>query len=637
MDDNSGRLTRRAVLLGAVALGCSTLLPHERAFAQSAVDADGFEPEFHGLSIFGDLKYPVGFPYFAYVNPDAPKRGEIGLQISQAGGNQNFTTFDTLNAYAMRGNGAAGMSLTFDSLMTGSSDEPDSLYGLVAAGVKRKPDGLAYRFRLRPEARFHDGSRMSADDVVFSLATLKSEKAHTSYRLVLRQVEGAIAIAPDVVEFRFAKGRSREMPLLVAGLPIFSKAYYSGLDFDAGTLDAPLGSGAYRVEKADPGRSIAFKRVPDYWGRDLPVNRGMGNFDIIRYEYFRDREAAFQAFTAGTYHFREEFTSVIWATRYEFPAFKEGRVKRDVSPDGRPSGTQGWFLNSRRPQFRDIRVREAISLAFDFEWANRNLMYGLYKRTTSFFENSVLKAEGPPSAAELALLEPFRGKVSDEVFGEPFVPPVSDGSGQDRNVLRRAQTLLQQAGATRGADGVLRLPDGTRMAIEFLEYDTSLNKHTESFIKNLRLLGIEGTIRVIDPSQFQRRQQDYDFDCVMARFSMGLTPGDSLKLFFSAEAAKTPASRNLAGVADPAIDAMIEKIIAAKTREDINLAARALDRLLRAGRYWVPAWYGGEHKYAFWDQFGQPGPIPPLASSASGYVLSAWWHDQDKAKRIGRG
>lgn len=627
-----GGTRRDALKLGAVA-GVSTLLP---ALPLMAQDAQALGEPSHGLSIFGDLKYPAGFKHFAYVNPQAPKGGEIALQVSSTSGNQNFTTFNTLNIHSQRGDGAAGMGLIYDSLMAGSSDEEDALYGLVAKSVRRSADGTIYRFELRPEARFHDGSPLTADDVVFTIETLKSPKAYATYRLILQKVLGATAVSKHEVEIRFAPDRSRELPLIVAGLPIFSKAYYANRDFDAATLESPLGSGGYRVDKIEQGRSISFRRVPDYWGKDLPVSVGQGNFDVVRYEYFRDREAAFQAFTAGVYTFRDEFTSVIWSTRYDFPALREGRVKRDTAADGRPSGTQGWFLNTRRPQFRDPRVREAIGLAFDFEWMNQNLMYGLYKRTTSFFENSPLKAVGKPGPEEMALLEPFRGKVPDEVFGEPYVPPVSDGSGQDRNLLRQAQQLLQQAGAKRGDDGVLRLVDGTRLAIEFLEYDAGLTKHVEAFGKNLRLLGIGFSIRQVDPSQYQRRVQDYDYDCVSARFVMSLTPGETLNTLFGSQAARTPSSRNLSGVADPSVDAMIAKVIGAKSKAEIQHAARALDRLLRAGRYWVPAWYSAEHKFAHWDMFSAPGPIPPLSGGASSTALATWWYDAEKAKRIGK-
>ena len=629
------RMSRRVVLAGAAVTGVASVLPKRLARAQGGA-LPAFEPPSHGLSIFGDLKYPAEFRHFDYVKPDAPRGGEFSVQISSLSGNQNFTTYDTLNIYAMRGNGAAGMGLIYDSLMSGSLDEPDSLYGLVAQSVQRSTDGLLYRFTLRPQARFQDGTPIAAEDVVFSLETLKSPKAHTTYRLILDRVLGATAIAPDLVEIRFAAGRSRELPLIAASLPILSKRYYATRDFDAGTLESPLGSGAYKVDKADVGRSITFRRVADYWGKDLPVAVGQSNFETIRYEYFRDREAAFQAFTAGAFTFREEHTSLFWATRYDFPAIRDGRVKRETAPDGRPSGTQGWFLNTRRPQFRDPRVREAMALALDFEWVNRNLMYGLLRRTGSYFENSPMKAEGKPSPAELALLEPHRGKVPDEVFGDPWSPPVSDGSGQDRAILRRASQLLSAAGAKRGSDNILVLPDGTKMQVEFLEFDNSLNRHSEAVIKNLRLLGIEGTIRVIDPSQFQRRQQEFDYDIVMARFVMSMSPGESLRTLFGSQAARTNGSRNLAGVADPVVDAMIDTIIAAKSRDEITTAARVLDRLLRAGRYWIPAWFRGEHFIALWDMFERPGPLPALSGSPSSAAMATWWFDAEKAKRLGR-
>ncbi|MFN3481820.1 extracellular solute-binding protein [Rhabdaerophilum calidifontis] len=628
-------MTRRAALRFGAHIGVATILPRLPAAAQPAEPE--FGPERHGMSIFGDLRYPPDFRHFDYVNPNAPKGGEIALQVGSTGGNQNFLTFDTLNIYSQKGNGAAGMGLIFDSLMAGSADEPDSLYGLVAKSVRASADGLRYRFALRPEARFHDGSPLRAEDVVFTLETLKGEKAYPTYRQLLRRVAEARALDPLTVEFRFEAGRSRELPLIVAGLPILSKAYYASRDFEAATLESPLGSGAYRVERIDQGRTIVFRRVEDYWAKDLPVSVGQGNFDRIRYEYFRDREAAFQAFTAGTFTFREEFTSIIWATRYDFPAARDGRVKREVVADGRPSGTQGWFINTRRPQFKDPRVREAIALCFDFEWTNKNLMYGLFKRTNSYFENSPLKAAGKPSPQELALLEPLRGKVPDEVFGEPYSAPVTDGSGQDRAVLRKAAQLLAEAGCRRGQDGKMRLPDGKPITIEFLEDDNALNRHTTGFVNGLRAIGIEANIRVIDPAQFQRRVQDFDFDLVMRRYAMSMTPGDSLKLIFGSEFANVPGARNLSGIADPAIDAILERIVAAGTREDLTIATRVLDRLLRAGRYWVSAWYSGDRRLAYWDLFGKPEPFPALASGTADSVAAGiWWYDAEKARKLGK-
>ncbi len=626
-----GGTSRRAVLAGGAALGAATLLPRPGAAQQGAT----LGPPRHGMSIFGDLKYPADFKHFAYVNPAAPRGGEIALTVSSAGGNQSFLTFDTLNMFSARGNGAAGIGMIFDSLMAGSADEADSLYALVARSVQASADGLSYRFALRPEARFHDASPLRAEDVVFSIAMLKSAKAHTSYRLLLRDCAGAAALDPLTLEIRFSPGRSRELPLIVARLPIFSRAFYAERDFDAATLEAPLGSGAYEVERVDQGRSITYRRVADYWGRDLPVSLGQGNFQRIRYEYFRDREAAFQAFTAGAYHLREELTSLIWATRYDFPALRDGRVKRETAPDGRPSGTQGWFINTRRAKFRDPRVREAIALAFDFEWTNKNLMYGLYRRTNSYFENSPLKAEGKPAPAELKLLEPLRGKVPEEVFGAPFVLPVTDGSGQDRAILRRAVQLLHEAGLRKTAGGMV-LPDGTPLTIEFLEDDPALDRHTTGFVQALQRIGIGASIRTIDPAQFARRRQAFDFDLVMQRYTMSLAPGESLKLYFGSQAAATEGSRNLAGIADPAVDALIAAVIAADSREAVEVAARALDRVLRAGRYWVPAWFGGEHKFAYWDLFGRPGALPPLIGSLEGFVAATWWSKPEESSGQGR-
>jgi microcin C transport system substrate-binding protein len=378
--------TRRELVLGATAFGTWAALP---ALAQEG------EREIHGLSAFGDLKYPADFPHFEYVNPKAPKGGSVSYTLSTWGGNQNPQTFNTLNIYVLKGDGAAGMGLTFDSLMTGSLDEPDSLYGLVAKSVRVSADGRTYRFQLRPEARFHDGSRLTARDVAFSLETLKT-KGHPSFAQLLRPVESVAAEGDEVVIVRFNEGRGRDAPLVVAGMPIFSAAYYATRPFEESTLDAPLGSGPYRVKRFEVGRFIAFERVADYWAKNLPVTVGLNNFDEIRYEYFRDREAGYQAFTSGAYTIREEFTSRVWKTRYDFPALREGKVVREELPDETPSGAQGWFINMRREKFADPRVREALINCFDFEWTNTNIMFGVMRRTQSMFENSPLKALARP-------------------------------------------------------------------------------------------------------------------------------------------------------------------------------------------------------------------------------------------------
>ena len=432
-----------------------------------AAVAEG-EIEAHGLSAFGDLAMPPDFKHFDYVNPDAPKGGLLSLQITSTGGNQNFDTFDTLNMFSKKGDGAAGMSGTFDNLMTAGGDEPDSVYGLIARAVRYTPDKLTYRFLIRPEARFNDGSKLTAGDVAFSLQTLK-EKAHPTFSQLLSDFESANAEAEDVVTVHFIKGRSRDAHLIVAGMPVFSEAWWKGRDFDAPTMEAPLGSGPYKVKTFEQGRFIEYERVKNYWADNLPVNVGTNNFDRLRYEYYRERQVAFEAFKAGAINFHQEYTSRVWAVGYDFPAFRDGRVKKEMVHNGAPTGSQGWYFNTRREQFKDPRVREALGLCFDFDWTNKNIMYGSYKRVFSYFQNTAMEAVDRPGPEELALLEPFRGKVDDAVFGDAYVPPHADGSGSDRTLLRRADELLRAAGCKRDG-GVLKLPSGNPFTIEFLDF-----------------------------------------------------------------------------------------------------------------------------------------------------------------------
>jgi microcin C transport system substrate-binding protein len=656
-------ITRRRVLVVAAGAVSAIGLAANRSAAQTppsatgaTAAADSAEIEHHGISAFPKekLKYPPDFAHFDYVNPNAPKGGVFSQIGPRRLFNQGFITFNSLNSYILKGDAAQGMELTFASLMARADDEPDAMYGFAARAVRISGDGLSYSFLLRPEARFHDGSPLTAHDVAFSLGVLK-DKGHPIITQMLRDFIAAEALDDVTVRCRFAPSRARDVPLFLAGLPIFSRAYYAERAFDATTLEPPLGSGPYKVARFEVGRFIEYERVKDWWGTNLPVMRGMYNFDIVRFEYYRDRDVAFEGFTAKNYLFREEFTSRIWATRYDFPALRDGRVKREVLPDETPSGAQGWFINTRRPQFKDRRLREALIYAFDFEWTNKHIMYGSYRRTHSVFQNSEMMAAGPPSAEELALLEPFRGQVPDEVFGEPFVPPVSDGSGADRALLRRAIQLLREAGYTVRSEAdaanppgffdrllismglksaatrtVLRDPQGRPVTIEFLIEEPSFQPHHMPFIKNLAMLGIEATLRIVDPSQMQKRRNDFDFDVAIQRFSFSSTPGDSLRSYFSSQAAALPGSQNLAGIADPAIDAMIERIIAAENRTSLVVACRALDRLIRAGRYWIPHWYKASHWIAYWDVFGRPPRKPKYARG----VLETWWYDREKAARL---
>jgi len=618
----SHALSRRAVLrFGAAGL----VLPR---FFTSAAQAASQETETHGLSIFGDLAMPEGFSHFPYVNPDAPKGGEISLQVSATAGNQNFTTFNTLNIYILKGDGAAGMGAIFDSLMAGSGDEPDSMYGLLARAVRVSADKTVYRFLLRKEARFHDGSRLTARDVAFSLNLLKT-KGHPSIRQTLRDLDAAEAEAEDIVMVRLKPRHSREAILIIAGQPVFSAAYYTSHPFDETSLQPPLGSSAYKVGAFDTGHFISFNRVPDYWGKDLAVNVGQANFDRIRFEYFGDRKVAFEAFKSGVFTFREEFTSSVWATGYDFAAVKDGRIIRATLPDESPMGTQGWFLNVRRDKFKNPKIRQAIGLAFDFEWTDANIMYGVYARTTSFFQNSPMAAQGSPAPEELALLEPFRSELDPSVFGEVYVPPVSDGSGQDRELLRRASQLFSEAGCKR-AGTLLTLPDGKPFEIEFLDFDNALEPHTAPFIKNLKLLGIEARYRVVDAAQYKRRLDDFDYDVVTSRFGLGLTPGEGMRSTFGSEAASLPGSRNVSGIANKVVDALIEKALVAETREQLTFICRAIDRILRSGHYWVPMWNKPNHLVAYWDLFNRPERSPRYEIG----VVSTWWYDEEKAKRI---
>jgi microcin C transport system substrate-binding protein len=612
----SGLTRREAIMLGAGAV----LLP-------SPVAAEAAK-ERHALSAFGDLKYPASFQHFEYVDPNAPKGGAFSFVAPTRLFNQNLLTFNSLQIYILRGDGAQGMELTFASLMARAQDEPDAMYGLAARGVEISGDGLTYRFILRPGIKFHDGSPITAHDVAFSLTTLK-QKGHPIAQQLLRDFAGAQAANETTVVVTFARGHGRDVPLFVASLPIFSSVYYTSHAFEETTLEPPLGSGAYKVGRFEPGRYIEYERVKDWWGADVPAGRGQNNFDVVRYEYYRDRDVAFEGFTSKTYLFREELVSRIWATRYDFPAIRDGRVKRDVIPDHTPSGAQGWFFNTRRDKFKDKRLREAFVNAFDFEWTNKTIMYGSYQRTHSVFQNSDMMATGKPSAEEVALLEPFRGKVPDEVFGEPYVPPVTDGSGQDRAILRKATALLGEAGLP-VKDGKRVMANGEPITVEFLIDDPVSQPHHMPFIKNLATLGIDATLRIVDPVQYRKRVDDFDFDIVVQRFSFSNTPGDALRTFFSSQAAALKGSQNVGGIADPVVDALIEKVIASTTRPQLTTACRALDRVIRSGRYWIPHWYKPSHWIAFWDVFGRPAIAPRYAPG----MPDSWWQDADKAEKL---
>ena len=595
---------------------------HIAAFAVLAfVAVDAHAEPSHGIAAFDQLKYPPDFPHFEYANPDAPKGGTLSLIGSVAAYNASFLTFDTLNGYILKGNAPQGLRLVFDTLMTRAEDEEDSLYGLVARSVEFSDGHASATFKLRETARFHDNTPLTSEDVAFSLETLQ-QHGHPLIQQNLRNLSAIETPDAHTLILRLEGPNPKDLATFASAMPIFSKAFYENRDFAEATLEPPLGSGPYLIDDFAPGRYITYKRVPDYWGIDVPVNRGRWNFDAVRFEYFRDRTAQFEAFKAGAYLFREEFTSKIWATEYNFPAIEDGRVVKLTLPDHRPSGAQGWFLNTRREKFSDPRVREALINAFDFEWSNRTLFYGLYTRTESFFENSPMKADGLPSADEIALLEPWREQLPDEVFKEPYRPPTSDGSGKDRKLLRAATRLLDEAGWSI-RDGERKNSDGTKLSIEFLIDQPTFERVLAPYVKNLEALGIEASIRLVDSAQYQERLKSFDYDVVAQRFAFAPIPGVEIRNFWTSPSANTPGSYNLSGIADPVADALTESVLSAQTREEQITAARALDRVLRAGRYWVPHWYKSKYSLAFWDEFERPKIQPRYGRG----VIDTWWHE----------
>ena len=580
----------------------------------------------HGISTFGDLKYPADFKHFEYVNPNAPKGGRIST--TPTGGSLSF---DSFNPFILKGDAASGLGLLFDSLVSSSGDEPDAAYGLVAHAIEVADNKMSATFYMRPEAKFSDGTQVTADDVVFSFNALK-EKGHPQYRFVLRDVVKAEALDKHTVRYSFKGALVRDLPLTVGGLSILSKTYYETRDFTKTTLDeAPLGSGPYLLSDHRSNAYVSYRRRNDYWAKDLPVNVGRYNFDEIRYNYAKDRTASFIAFTGGEYDLREEFTSKRWATEYSFPAVKDGRVKLLTLPDQNPSGTQGWFLNTRRKKFSDPRVRRALGYAFDFEWSNKNLFYGLYNRTASYFENSQLKATGKPTPEELALLGPFKDQLPAGVLDSVETPPVSDGSGRDRKLLREADKLLRSAGYTmKGGKRVNAA--GEQLSFEFIRVESAFDRIISPFIKNLRALGIESRIRPVDSAQYERRRKSFDYDIAIQRYVMSKTPGIELRGYFSSRTADIDGSQNLSGIKNPVVDALIDKAISAKSRQELTTVARALDRVLRAYNFWVPHWYKAAHNIAYWDKFARPKVKPKYARG----ILDTWWYDPEKAAKLAK-
>ena len=582
----------------------------------------------HGLSVFGDLKYGPEFKQFDYVNVDAPKGGSLIFQPGYWFNNQNYQTFNTLNGFVTKGDAPPRVEYCFASMMTRAFDEPDAVYGFVAESVDVSDDENTYTFTLRPEASFHDGSQLTAEDVVWSINTLK-EQGHPSISLTLKPVKAVNALDTYQVEVVFDGTQSKQLPLSVAGLPIFSKKYYDGKDFTESTLEPPLGSGPYKFGNMSPGNYIEYERVPDFWAWDLPVVRGHFNFDVLRIEFYRERQAAFEAFKKGNLNFREEFTSKSWATEYNFPAIEDGRVIKTVHPGEKRPSFQGFHINSRRKKFSNPLTRKALGLCFDFEWTNKNIFYDAYTRSSSYFQNSVLAASGLPSEDELKLLEPFRAQLLQTVFEEAYVPPVSDGTGKDRNQLRQASQLFQEAGWKRDGD-VLVDEEGEPFEVEFLIRSPTFERVLAKFVESLEFLGVKPSIRLVDPPQFQSRTNDFDFDIVGTALSLSPTPLEGLDTIFGTEAAQTPGSRNYSGIENPVVDELIKKVSESQTREEMTIAVRALDRVARAYHYWVPNWHSEGHRIAYWDKFG----IPEIKADYMWEFEFTWWEDPDKAAKL---
>jgi microcin C transport system substrate-binding protein len=571
----------------------------------------------HGIAMHGEPLYGPDFAHFAYVNPDAPKGGTVVLDA--------LGSYDTFNPYTLKGSSAEGLGLMFETLMTSSSDEAFTEYGLIAETITVPADRSWVEFTLRPEARWHDGEPITADDVVFSFETLTT-KGHPFFRAYYGSVARAEATDARRVRFTFSEGENRELPLIVGQMPVLPKHYWEGRDFEAPTLEPPLGSGPYRLKSFENGRSVTYERVEDWWGKDLPVNVGQYNWGEIRFEYFRDGTVSFEAFKAGQYDFRQETQAKEWATGYDIPQVADGRIVKELIPNEDPTGMQGFMFNTRRDIFKDRRVREAIGFAFDFEWTNETLFNGQYARTKSYFSNTELASSGLPDGEELKVLEEFRDRLPPELFTEAFEVPTTDGSGNNRQNLRQATALLEDAGWVID-DGVrVNAETGKKLAFEILLVQPQFERIVLPFVQNLKKLGIEVKVRTVDSSQYQNRVDAFDFDMVVGGFGQSLSPGNEQRDFWSSASAKINGSRNIIGIEDPVIDELVELIIAAPSRESLIARTRALDRVLLWGYYVVPNWHIQAYRVAYWNKFSRPDTQQKYGLG----MITNWWIDAAK-------
>ncbi|GHD56900.1 ABC transporter [Thalassobaculum fulvum] len=608
----TARLRAAAVLLLGFALGLPAAVP--------AAAAEYSAPPSHGIAMHGDLKYAPDFTHFEYVEPNAPKGGTL---VSEATG-----SFDSFNPFILRGQPASGVALIYDTLTEQAQDEPFSEYGALAESIEMPADRSWVAFNLRPEARWHDGRPVTAGDVVWTFDTLV-EKGAPFYRAYYGDVVEVKATSEHRVLFVFKGPGNRELPLILGQLAVLPKHWWQGKDFANPPFEPPLGSGPYRVKGYEAGRTVTYERVADYWGKDVPAMRGRWNADTIRYEYFRDRDIATEAFKAGAFDLRAENSSKRWATAYSFPGLDAGMAIKEEVPHQNVAGMQGFVFNTRRPVFRDRTVREAIGYAFDFEWTNKALMYGAYTRTDSYFDNSELGSSGLPTGAELALLEPFRDRLPPEVFTTEFTVPKTDGSGNPRQNLRTALKLLREAGWA-VKNGVLTNAEGQALSFEILLVSPDMERIVLPFAANLEKLGIKASVRTVDPAQFQNRVRDFDFDMIVGSFGQSQSPGNEQRDYWSSAMADLKGSRNVIGVRDPVVDALVEKVIQAPDREALVAATRALDRVLLWGFYVVPHFHSETYRLVYWNKFGKPAVAPKYGL---GYP-DTWWIDPAKAAAV---
>ncbi|MDX1433291.1 MAG: extracellular solute-binding protein [Gammaproteobacteria bacterium] len=602
----------RAVL--GVALAIPLLIPVAGA-------ATGAGRVSHALAMHGAPKYPADFAHFEYVNPDAPKGGTLRLAA--------FGTFDSFNPFIPKGNPGPGSSV--ETLLTHSADEPFTAYGLLAETLEVPDDRSWVIFNLRPEARWHDGEPVTADDVVWSFQTLTT-KGHPSFRFYYQSVSGVEKLGPRRVKFTFSESENRELPLIVGDMPVLPKHYWESRDFESTTLEPPLGSGPYRVAEFEPGRFIVQARVDDYWGRDLAVNRGRDNFARIRYDYYRDETVIREAIKAGEIDFHRENQAKAWALGYEpedVPPIRRGWLNKERIEHHRPTGMQAFFFNTRRGLFADRKVREALGYAFDFEWTNENLFFGEYTRTESFFSNSELASSGLPGGEELEILERYRGRIPEEIFTEPFRAPTTDASGWPRGNLSAAFRLLAEAGWEVRDLKLVNTSTGQPMRFEILLVQKSIERIVLPFVRNLQKLGIDARVRLVDTSQYINRLRSFDFDMIIGSIGQSDSPGNEQRSYWSSAAADAPGARNYAGIRDPVVDELIELVISAPTRESLVARTRALDRVLLAGHYVIPHWHLSSDRILYWDKFSRPAITPD-----QGTDIDYWWFDEAKATQL---